>query len=677
MPHNAAASRREYSNTPRGQHRQIPKALRKLPRWMGTRYQARKDGKRDKPPHRVRRGLSIVKADKTEPDNWATFDEALEAYERGDVDAIGFVITESDPFFLVDCDGVIDTDTGELHPAAAEVIHALCSYTEVSCSGTGVHVIGTGAKPDYARCRSKTLGFDLEVYDSKRFVVLTGARISATTTIEAREQVLDELCRKLWKPHSGAHSTPNGHSDSHAGVDDEELLERARRARTGARFRQLYDRGDTSRYASQSEADFALLNALIFWTAGDRERIIRLFRASALYREDKHRGYVESSTNNALASYVGSFYKPRSVSRARREEPSKADPLTPFLKVLLDPSAWPGRRAAAAYKAFAGGVILGAEHGVIDEDGNLRIGCDIRRLAEVAGTSFVTLSRSALPYLVQEKKLLRWRRGKGKQAGVLVLLNPRGGQTANNKISTHFIVSSSHTPEHALETLRLIIRMRSGYSKRAKLLRLGMPAMFVTVALAAGGVRRGQTITELGERTGRRKPDLRRVLKRLKAAGIAREVARDVYRLTDDFAAQYERVLDQSGIAYAEREQRRRHDADRTARDAKLPVDKQPAPLRGKEHNRRVIAERGKEDARRQVERERQKAGTTAATFLADELAGARGCRWRELRQRWAERGRKAEELQHAIRDPGGLYKFQREEADFGQLYVYRKEAVP
>jgi hypothetical protein len=136
----------------------------------------------------------------------------------------------------------------------------------------------------------------------------------------------------------------------------------------------------------------------------------------------------------------------------------------------------------------------------------------------------------------------------------------------NNKVSTHFIVRTPHNPQDVLETLRLLIRMRSGHSTRAKLLRLGMIAMFVVVALTTTP-QRGQTIVELAAHTGRRKPDLRRVLTRLKVAGIVREVAPDVYRLAQDFAAQYERELEESGITYSERRQRRRHEEDRAARD--------------------------------------------------------------------------------------------------------------
>jgi hypothetical protein len=122
--------------------------------------------------------------------------------------------------------------------------------------------------------------------------------------------------------------------------------------------------------------------------------------------------------------------------------------------------------------------------------------------------------------------------------------------------------------------------------------------MFVAIALTTSR-RRGQNITELAERTGRGKTDLERVLKRLKEASIVREVSRDVYRLTADFQAQYERELQQSGIARVERVQRRQHELDRERRDAKLPVDKQPTALRGPDEVRRM-RERNREEARRE-----------------------------------------------------------------------------
>jgi hypothetical protein len=574
---------------------EMPEALKSIPRWMGTRFVVRKDGKKDKPPYRVVSGLPVIKADKTNPENWATYADALAAYERGEVDAIGCVFTEDDPSYVVDCDGVVDTDTGEIHPAAAEVIHALNSYTELSCSGTGAHVIGHGAKPEYAGCKSNKLGFDMEIYDSARFVVMTGRRMTDALGPKDRQDELLSLCRKLWPKSEKLYSKRPTHP-APVGLEDQELLERARRSRTGAKFRELYDLGDTAGYASASEADFSLLNMLIFWAAGDRDQIMRLFEASALYRgKDKHRDYVRRSVDNALGSYVGSFYKPRRVKKARHEEPAaQADPLTPYLELLLDPSLWGGRKGASGYKTYAALVMRAAEDGIVDDQGNLRIGCDTRTLAEMAGTRQATVCESGLPYLMEEMKLLSWRRGKGRVASVLVLLNPQNSPNRINRVSTHFIDTVSGNPKHALETLRLLIRMRRGRDERTKLLRLGMPAMFTVIALTASP-RRGQNMTELAERTGRNKYDLKGVLKRLKEASIVWEVSGDVYRLTDDFQAQYERELQQSGIARVERVQRRQHELDRARRDEKIPEDKQPTPLRGRDQVRRIMERKRKE----------------------------------------------------------------------------------
>jgi DNA-binding transcriptional regulator GbsR (MarR family) len=268
----------------------------------------------------------------------------------------------------------------------------------------------------------------------------------------------------------------------------------------------------------------------------------------------------------------------------------------PYLELLLDPSLWGGRKGASAYKSYAAAVIRAAEDGIVDDQGNLRIGCDTRTLAEIAGTRQATVCESGLPYLVQEMKLVRWRRGKGRVASVLVLLNPQNVLKRINKVSTHSIDTLSDTPKHALETLRLLIRMRRGRDKRTKLLRLGMPAMFVAIALTTPPLR-GQNIAELAERTGRSKTDLKSVLKRLKEASIVREVSRDVFRLTDDFRAQYERELQQSGIARVERVQRRQHELDRDRRDEKIPEDKQPTPLRGRDRVQRIM-EREREGAR-------------------------------------------------------------------------------
>jgi putative DNA primase/helicase len=628
----------------------IPKELRNTPHWMGTRFRMRKDGKVDKPPYRVRQGQRIIKADKTNSANWATYEEAVASLERGEVDAIGFVLTEDDPFFVVDLDGVIDPETGEIGRSAAEIIHTTASYTELSCSKTGAHIVGMGTKPEHADCKSKALGLGIEVYDKARFLVVTGDHIGGK--LRDCQQELDTLCLKLWpKTSKRPESKSFTASSSVVELEDAELLERARNARSGPKFHKLYDLGDTSGHASASEADFSLLNALIFWSAGDRDRICRLFEGSALYRKkDKHRSYVERSVDKALASYRGAFYQPRGVKQTRRKarKQEAPDPIMPYLQLLLSPAAWTGHSAGSRYKAFAGAVIEAKEHGIFDSDGSLRIGCDTRRLAEVAGTTQKTICNSGLPGLMKEK-LLRTKTGKGQQATTLILPNPALSKSYSNKVATHFIEVNFAKPENALKTIQLLIRMRTGKSKHATLDRLGTACMFVVLAMVADGTLCGQTLEELIHTTGRRKYGVKEALTKLKGAGVVRESSDGRFHLTERYKDAYERNLEHSGIIYTEREQRRRHDDDRRRRDAKLGMEK-PSDLRGKKRNEESLKRQAREEGKRRVEEERQKVGKTVSTFLADELEGVHAMSFEAAKLRWMGRGGKKENLWWALR---------------------------
>lgn len=90
-----------------------------------------------------------------------------------------------------------------------------------------------------------------------------------------------------WAPADVApaqEAPPGGESWGFKGTDDE-LLDAARRARNGALFKALFDRGEVSTYAGDhSRADWHLADKLAFWCGPDRARIDRLFRRSKLMR---------------------------------------------------------------------------------------------------------------------------------------------------------------------------------------------------------------------------------------------------------------------------------------------------------------------------------------------------------------------------------------------------------
>jgi putative DNA primase/helicase len=138
----------------------IPEELRARPQWVV--WNAVGD-KPDKVPYSARTGH---RASSTDLLTWATFQEALEAYENGDYAGLGFVFSSADPYTGIDLDDCVDAD-GEIAGWALEIVRYFDSYTELSATGTGLHVIVRGEVPN----RRKG---DVEVYSSKRFFTFSG-----------------------------------------------------------------------------------------------------------------------------------------------------------------------------------------------------------------------------------------------------------------------------------------------------------------------------------------------------------------------------------------------------------------------------------------------------------------------------------------------------------------------
>lgn len=98
------------------------------------------------------------------------------------------------------------------------------------------------------------------------------------------------------EPSSGE---PGGNS---VRFTDAELLARAADASNGAKFDDLWQGRWQIHHASQSEADFALINILAFYSAAANQ-VVRLFRQSALGKRDKANrdDYLSPMVRRALA----------------------------------------------------------------------------------------------------------------------------------------------------------------------------------------------------------------------------------------------------------------------------------------------------------------------------------------------------------------------------------------
>lgn len=281
----------------------IPQLLRDRDQWVCWRLQLN-SGRMTKVPYSPRSGN---RSSVNDPTSWTSVKLAQKAWLDNDVDGIGFVFTETDPFAGIDLDGCRDPDTGAVHPSAQSIIDRLHSYTEISPSGSGLHIYVMGTLPPTGRSTGKvpwrgdgTKKTGFEVYDSGRFFTFTGRHLEGTPlTIEERQDELTALHTEYFPRRK-----PPRQSARALNVSDSEIIERAKRAKNGDAFGRLWN-GDTTGYESPSEADLALCSMLAFWTGGDAERIDGLFRQSDLVRSkwDASRGsrtYGERTISKAI-----------------------------------------------------------------------------------------------------------------------------------------------------------------------------------------------------------------------------------------------------------------------------------------------------------------------------------------------------------------------------------------
>lgn len=154
----------------------IPKDLKELPNWVLWKLQKVNDRK-TKVPYQV----NGKTASSTNPDTWTSFDNVLQAYNKGQYSGIGFVFTNTN-ISGIDIDHCITN--GSINKDAQGIINLFNSYTEYSPSGQGIHIYVFGKIPKAIKSK------DIEIYSEGRYFTVTGNKICGDT-IENRQDILD------------------------------------------------------------------------------------------------------------------------------------------------------------------------------------------------------------------------------------------------------------------------------------------------------------------------------------------------------------------------------------------------------------------------------------------------------------------------------------------------------
>ena len=319
--------------------RNLPKYLQEHGRFCLWKYTwNKKQEKWDKPPRKP--CFPETPASKNNPADFTDMATAL-SFSAG-YDGLGIHIGFSDDISAIDIDHCID-EAGNLSMMAQSIIELMDSYTEYSPSGKGIRIIFRAPglvydrdayfiKNSNAAPREKwPQAQGLEVYvanpDNTYYVTVTGDTMRAEDVQERTQQVLQLLNKYMKREKPTPTSVKAFPVGASLDLSDRELLDKARNADNGDKFKALYDRGDWKGqgYGSQSEADLALCGILAYWTNRDPARIDNLFRESVLCREkwDERHGpntYGEATIIKAMES-CDKVYSPRTFDAPPPPEP--------------------------------------------------------------------------------------------------------------------------------------------------------------------------------------------------------------------------------------------------------------------------------------------------------------------------------------------------------------------
>ena len=340
----------------------IPQELLNIPRWVCCTA--------NKLPIDPKTGKA---ADSTDPATWADYATAAAAVTPLGCRGVGFVL--GDGFAGIDLDHCIDPATGVVDDTALDIVDAMQSYTEISPSGTGLHILWRGEKAGKACRRALGSGVGLEMYDGGRYFTVTGRSWHdpplplAERTAEAAQIYRQYLDRPKPAAPTAAQARPVQPRPAGA-QSDAEILEIAKQAKGGDKLAALLAGNWQPYAASHSEADLALCNLLAFWLGADKARMDAAFRASGLYRKkwDERRGadtYGHITLDRAIAD-CQDVYDPDRAQPLPQEAPP-GDEVEALLR-----SMGVHRPAAAAPQTPPAKAAPGRKTYSLDDTGNAR-----------------------------------------------------------------------------------------------------------------------------------------------------------------------------------------------------------------------------------------------------------------------------------------------------------------
>lgn len=274
---------------------QIPLEIRKYPQWINWKYEYIIDKDGTKKPTKVPvRSYDDRPASVNNPIDWSDYTTAVNAAITRNL-GLGFVFTKSDPYTGTD----LDNPDGDMETLQRQqsILERLNSYSERSPSGTGLHIITKAVLPGSGKRRNK-----VECYDALRFFTFTGDVYHNVPIAERQVETLEVYNSIASNVVESAHTGYETET-----LTDVQVCEKAHSAHNGDKFLRLWNGDWQTDYGkqSQSEADFALINIIGFYSR-NLPQTVRIFRQSGLGQRDKAKrgAYVGQMAKRAFDRFT-------------------------------------------------------------------------------------------------------------------------------------------------------------------------------------------------------------------------------------------------------------------------------------------------------------------------------------------------------------------------------------
>lgn len=258
--------------------------LKNQRQWINWNYQITKGGKKTKVPISYK-GYSTGTSSNYK-NTWIDYNSLSNKY-----DGIGVIFTNG--LCGIDIDHKDYDD-----PIAKDIIDTMNTYTELSPSGNGYHILFTVDLNRIPTCINE-LGkrkLDIKYYQknphnqvecyidglTNRFFTFTGNNINDKDICERTDELLIILNKYMLRDDSTK--------------IDKKIIDKIRKSKQANKFHRLYDLGDKSDYDNDdSSADMGLCCILAYYTQ-DFNQIDRIFRTSKLMRNKWNREDYRYST---------------------------------------------------------------------------------------------------------------------------------------------------------------------------------------------------------------------------------------------------------------------------------------------------------------------------------------------------------------------------------------------